>query len=460
MAKKRKNEERLNEVRNELFDDVIIDTETVPDTDRDENAEFEERVRRIMARYEAQVRKSLGRGIRPLHEIEAEVQRIGDDMTETLTDEIIREAGTGQQGSRLLCACGETAKYKGLHLRHLVTLHGRIPILRAYYHCSWCQAGFCPLDDQLRLGQNGCSRRVQADIARLCSYLPFALATQELEALRGVKLSATTVQNTAKQVGNRLGQEWNARHEQAQAGQSLYSGRPVARLYGSMDGVKAHVGGRWRDIKLGVFYQRNLLGRVTDTLFYGSLQTSSEFGPRLRTLGILCGLETCSDLEIVADGAEWIWNETQTHFPKSVQVLDFYHLSEHLWDVSDARFGKESEAGREWMATQKGRLLRDEARLVTADIIAWEPRSQGKKEIRRKAICYMQTHQDRTAYKTLRDAGYHIGSGVMECGCKRVVKSRLGGAGMRWEEAGALAVLPLSAHWRSVPSGDFLAYTN
>ena len=45
------------------------------------------------------------------------------------------------------------------------------------------------------------------------------------------------------------------------------------------------------------------------------------------------------------------------------------------------------------------------------------------KEIRRKAICYMQAHQDRTQYKTLRDVGYHIGSGVMDCGCKRVVKS-------------------------------------
>jgi len=174
----------------------------------------------------------------------------------------------------------------------------------------------------------------------------------------------------------------------------------------------------------------------------------------------MCGLETCSDLEIVADGAEWIWNETQNHFPKSVQVLAFYHLTEHLWDVSDTRFGPESEEVRDWMATQKGRLLRDEAHLVIADNIAWQPRSKGKKEIRRKAICYMQTHQDRIQYKTLRDAGYHIGSGVMECGCKRVVKSRLGGAGMRWEEAGALAVLPLSSHWRSVPNSDFLPYTN
>ena len=443
----------MDEIRENEIDDAQID-----------DAAFEERVQRIMARYEAQVRKSLKRGIRSLHEIEAEVQQIGDDVTETLTEEIIREAGTGQQGNRLLCACGEMAKYKGVHLRHLVTLHGRIPILRSYYHCSWCRSGFCPLDDQLSIGQNGCSRRVQADIARLCSYLPFALATQELEALRRVKLSATTVQNTAKQVGNRLGQEWNTRHEQGQMGQSLYSGRPVARLYGSMDGVKAHVGGRWRDIKLGVFYQRNARGRVIDTLFYGSMQTSSDFGPRLRTLGMMCGLETCSDVEMVADGAEWIWKETQAHFPNSVQVLDFYHLSEHLWVVSEARFGKanekESEAGQEWMGVQKGRLLRDEACLVIADIIAWQPRSKGKKEIRRKAICYMQTHQDRIQYKTLRDAGYHIGSGVMECGCKRVVKSRLGGAGMRWEEAGALAVLPLSAHWRSGQNSDFLPYTN
>ena len=139
------------------------------------------------------------------------------------------------------------------------------------------------------------------------------------------------------------------------------------------------------------------------------MQTSSDFGPRLRTLGMMCGLETCSDVEMVAYGAEWIWNETQMYFPNSVQVLDFYHLTEHLWVVSEARFGKaneqESEAGQDWMGVQKGRLLRDEAYLVIADIIAGQPRSKGKKEIRRKAICYLQTHQDRIQYKTLRDAG-------------------------------------------------------
>ena len=48
-------------------------------------------------------------------EIEAEVQQIGDDMTETLTDEIIREAGTGEKGNRLPCSCGEIARYKGMH---------------------------------------------------------------------------------------------------------------------------------------------------------------------------------------------------------------------------------------------------------------------------------------------------------------------------------------------------------
>ena len=44
-------------------------------------------------------------------------------------------------------------------------------------------------------------------------------------------------------------------------------------------------------------------------------------------------------------------------------------------------------------------------------------------------------------YKTFRDKGYKIGSGVIESACKHVVAQRCKQAGMRWEKEGIEAVL-------------------
>jgi len=52
-------------------------------------------------------------------------------------------------------------------------------------------------------------------------------------------------------------------------------------------------------------------------------------------------------------------------------------------------------------------------------------------------------------YASVEAKGYHIGSGVIEAGCKSVVKARMGGAGMRWSTRGAEAMLHLTANWHT-----------
>ena len=65
---------------------------------------------------------------------------------------------------------------------------------------------------------------------------------------------------------------------------------------------------------------------------------------------------------MVADGAEWIWQQTGKYFASRVQILDFYHATEHLWNVGRA-FGtatkteSEKAAAKKWVTQQKERLL-------------------------------------------------------------------------------------------------------
>lgn len=421
--------------------------------------ETEERIARLVVEYEQRVRAELTKTNRTLRNIEMDVEDLGNAVKESITKEIIDQASPGYVGTRSLCACGARAKYSKMSLRQIITLHGSQAFKRAYYHCKSCRTGFCPTDRVLEIGASECSPSVQAHIARVSGYLPFGKAARDLAEARGLIVSSSTVQRYAKKVGARIGDAWETNRVQQMCGNLPPPNIIPARMFASMDGVKVHVDGGWHDAKLGVVYQRDDAGKVNHACFYGSFEHSHQFGRRMRVLADVNGARQCDDLQMLGDGGEWIWIETRKHFPHCIETLDNYHLTDHVWEVAHSRFGQDSEPAKAWMVEQKKCLLTDKATEVIKNIASWTPSGTAKTELRRKTICYMQTHRDRTCYETFKTAGYDIGSGIMESGCKTVVKARMGGAGMRWSQAGANAILHLSAHRHSTGRTNYVEFT-
>lgn len=423
-----------------------------------EDAVREEQIKRIMKRVEEKLRNDLKRGVRPLHEIEQEVEEIGETVKREIIKEATQDLGTGYVGSRTTCACGARAKYSYASRRQLITIHGELAIVRAYYYCRSCRAGFCPLDDWLEIGAGELTRSVQSLLARFTSHMSFDLAARELEIVCGVKLSPTTAQTYSKKIGKRIADEWNEWMAQATARRLEPSGLRVKRLYVSMDGVMAHIGGEWREVKLGATYQRSGTGRACETRYYASLEKSRLFGHKIRLLAHVTGADGCSDIVVLCDGAPWIWLETGKHFPQSTQILDYYHATEHLTAVGDAWFGAKTAQAKKWIKEQKGRLLSDQIDLVIQEVQTWKPRKAVNQRIRRTTLEYFQEHRHRMLYQTFENNDYYIGSGIIEAGAKTVIKARMGGAGMRWEEPGAIAMMHVSAMWKSAGHDDFFKY--
>ena len=48
---------------------------------------------------------------------------------------------------------------------------------------------------------------------------------------------------------------------------------------------------------------------------------------------------------ILGDGAPWIWNFADEHFPDAIQIVDIFHAKGHLFEVARAIFGHGSEIG-------------------------------------------------------------------------------------------------------------------
>lgn len=326
-----------------------------------------------------------------------------------------------------------------------MTLHDAVRLHRAYYYCETCKQGFCPLDQVLHLGTGEYSARVAGLISRFSSYLPFRQGMRELEAVCHIRVSVPTAQRKTELVGRQLQQEWEQQEAAFFADPDREAVAHPTQLHLTLDGVMVHVDGEWKEAKVGCAYERGGEKTLASASYVATLAPSAAFGKRWRTLAHRCGADNCRKTGIVADGAEWIWQETGRYFPTQVQILDFYHACEHLAEVGRVRFGDGSLEAKTWLSAQKERLLADKIGDVIDAVWAGPPGNASAGEVQRKAGNYLRTHQQRMRYQTFQAAGWHIGSGVAEAGCKQVVQARMKQAGMRWKRPGAEAMLHLRA---------------
>jgi hypothetical protein len=148
----------------------------------------------------------------------------------------------------------------------------------------------------------------------------------------------------------------------------------------------------------------------------------------------------------VADGAPDNWRYLGETLPFGIEVLDFYHATEHLGAALGAAYGDGTLPYQERWATLRT-VLRDDPQGVDKVIGALErlrtryPRRQAI----HKALAYFREHRHRMRYADLQARNLPIGSGVVEAACKTLVSQRLKRAGMRWRTEGGQAILTFRA---------------
>ena len=141
-----------------------------------------------------------------------------------------------------------------------------------------------------------------------------------------------------------------------------------------------------------------------------------------------------------------------------MQIVDFFHASEHLARVAEARFGKDTPEGKAWQQARQTELKTGQLPAVLKEIASWRPSNPEKQKIRREEYGYFRKNAPRMQYQTYLQQGYHIGSGVVEATCKRVVAQRLDQAGMHWRQETAEAIVALRAAQLSSHAPDLRPY--
>lgn len=138
-------------------------------------------------------------------------------------------------------------------------------------------------------------------------------------------------------------------------------------------------------------------------------------------------------LSCVHDGSPWIWQISRDYYPEATEVLDWGHGISHVNQVAQAALGEGSAAAVQWFEEAKALLWDGEVEQVLGVKWAELPRRQGDRgKTIRNGKTYLVEHQERMRYKTFREQGYPIGSGVIESGVKNVIQWRMKRGGARW----------------------------
>ena len=397
-------------------------------------------------------------------QIEDAAARIGQEVAKQVQAKLVKKQSQKPADPTIECSCGGQARYKGRQRRTLLSKQGELSFKRPYYYCARCHRGFTPLDAALQLDAATTSLGVREWIAHLSAHLPFEQAVALLSRLTPLTLSPDTAERVAVAVGRRLQQ---AKQEQAalHKADQLPDRRTVCprRLYIGMDGLFTPLRDPWKrdksqgelvcrygECKAGVIYEtyQDKMGkdsRVKTHAYVATLEGVEVFGPLVSTQAHLCGQHAAKELVVIGDGAPWIWQLAAKLFPKALQIVDFFHACQHLSALAEARFSKDEQASHDWQVARQEELKTNRMPQVLAAIASWQPRTKQGRKLRRTTYEYFLSNAERMRYQTYLQRGYHIGSGVVEATCKRVVAQRLDQAGMHWRQETAEAIVTLRA---------------
>jgi hypothetical protein len=234
----------------------------------------------------------------------------------------------------------------------------------------------------------------------------------------------------------------------------------------SIDGVLINIRGEgWKEVKtvtisaveVEVALERDEEKevRLTHHSYRAGLWGAKEFAKQQWAEGCRRGLEKAQQIVSVNDGATWIWLIIAMCYAPCIEIIDWWHAVEKLWEAANSLWGQGEAQTGAWVQQQKDRLWAGQLLALLHQLRQVCPRGQPLNDKVRALVSYLFHHRRRMDYATYRQAGYPVGSGSVESACKVVVQERLKQAGMRWSRNGAQAMLALrsvllSEQWDAV----------
>ena len=360
------------------------------------------------------------------------------------------------------CVCGKPARYAGRRPKTFQSALGELTLDRAYYHCEGCEAGFCPRDRALGLEGASLSPAITRMVGLAAAMVSFAEGSELMGELAGVRVDAKQVERTAEALGREIAQdERQVVDPSPPSASTMYLGMDGTGVPMRASEIKGRQGkqpdgsAKTREVKLVTVWsaeardEEGKAVRDAGSVSYSAAIESaasrdtddeaSEFAQRADREARRRGFHQARRRVVLGDGAPWIWNLADEHFPGAIQIVDLYHAKGHLWDVAKAIYGAGTDLAEQWAKQRRDEL--DQGKL-DAVLEALRLHAAANNEAR-KCLDYVTRNRHRMRYPEFCAHGLCTSTGVVEAGCKTAIGTRCKRAGMHWTVAGADAIIAL-----------------
>ena len=377
-------------------------------------------------------------------------------------------------GSRRPCSCGRSARSGDRRAQPLETVLGELRLERAYYYGAACRQGFGPRDQPLGMKGTSLSPAVTGMIGTVGALVSFQGGSELLRELADVGVGGKQVERTAEALGAEIAED------ERQPVKAEPEGPLPPTLYLGLDGTgipmrqeelegrtgkQADGSAQTREVKLCAIWSaesRDGDGRPRrdegSVSYSAAIETAAtrdtdsqpaEFIQRVEREAKRSFTQAAQQV-VIGDGAPWIWNLADEVFPQALQIVDRYHVQEHLSPGAKVLYAQDEQA-RRW--AQRGHQELAEGR--------WRSRIRALARHAvhcpeaRHCLQYLKRNPHRLRYPEFRALHLCTSSGVLEAGCKVVVGSRLKRSGLHWTVRGSNAILALRCYELSGRFADF-----
>jgi hypothetical protein len=330
-----------------------------------------------------------------------------------------------------------------------------------------------------------CTPALQAEISRAMTLCGSGAEACALLDTRGISLAPKQVGRIAYSVGKRalVARDHLLDHADAIPEQDrLFAGKRIAV---ALDGGRYrarinHTAGRrtvkgrrgfetpWREPKGFIVYVLDDNGHMDKR--FKPLCDFITAGPDdlcalLKKYLYAYGGYEATEVVFLGDGAHWIWNRVwelsevlQAQGVFVTEVLDFYHVVEHLHALSALPQRWTERKRKMWVKRQRRALKVGDASdgLTAIEALAAEVEPTNRKAFIREQEYFAGDNASRILYADFKAEGLPIGSGAIESAIRRVINQRVKSNGIFWKPENAEAVMHMRAQLKTFRFDDMI----
>lgn len=343
--------------------------------------------------------------------------------------------------------------------RRVHTLSGEVSFFRHYHYCEHCQKGFYPRDAELKLPEEGeLSREMERRILDFGVNDVFGSAAERFAVHYEMEMSENLVRRVCDRVGQRC--------EEAEPLELQQACRPMSEepapwlIIGGDGSMVCTRESAWKEAKLAVVARGPTPGqprRPLQARYVSVVAGQEDFKAQLRAALEAERADEVVKIAWLGDGAPGNWTVANELCPLAIQVLDLPHAVQHAMECAKVLLDDQSPLLPLWEGRVHQLLADDGPDRFIRELLECLPETHGEEALAAvdALIHYYRTNEKRMRYRSFREMGLPIGSGIIESAHKHVLQVRMKRAGQRWSLRRADRMARMRAAYRTAGARRF-----